>query len=213
LPPDPATIAPPLNGTTPTDFTASVEFLYSGDRPIQLGVEPETIESHRASLVRGRARAADGSALSGVAVDVLGHPELGSTLTRADGMFDLVVNGGGQLVIRFSKAGLLPAQRQVQAPWRGVVWASPVVLIPEDSAVTAIELGAASAQSAQSSEFRDDLGSRRATVIVLPGTTAQLRMPDGTAAPLAAMHVRATECTVGDDGPAQMPADLLPQRA
>jgi hypothetical protein len=160
LPPDPATIAPPLRRTTPTDFTASVEFLYSGDRPIQLGVEPETIESHRASLVRGRARAADGSALSGVAVDVLGHPELGNTLTRADGMFDLVVNGGGQLVLRFSKASLLPAQRQVQAPWRGVVWASPVVLIPEETLA-----GSAPALLPLGLQYEPDLqGARRQQV-------------------------------------------------
>ncbi len=33
LPPDPATIAPVLNGTSPTDFAASLEFLYSGDHP------------------------------------------------------------------------------------------------------------------------------------------------------------------------------------
>jgi hypothetical protein len=213
LPPDPATLAPQLNGTTPTDFAASLEFLYSGDRPIQLGVKPETIESHRAALVRGRVKAVDGSALPGVAVDVLGHPELGNTLTRADGMFDLVVNGGGQLVLRYSKAGLLPAQRQVQAPWRGAVWANPVVLIPQDDAVTTIELGAASAQAAQSSEFHDDKGSRRATLIVLPGTTAHLRMPDGATAPLSLIHVRGTEHTVGDDGPSRMPADLPPQSA
>ncbi len=213
LPPDPATVAPPLNTSTPTDFAASLEFLYSGDHPIQLGVAAGTIEAFRAALVRGQAHAADGSPLSGVTIDVLGHPELGSTLTRADGMFDLVVNGGAQLVVRYSRSGLLSAQRQVQAPWRGVVWAKDVVMIPQDSAVTAIDLSSATTQVAQSSQVTDDQGARHATVIVLPGTTAQMRMPDGSAAPLASMHVRATEYTVGSNGPAQMPADLPAQSA
>src|SRR5208283_5910962 len=33
--------------------------------------------------------------LPGVTITVINHPEFGQTLSRADGMFDLVVNGGG----------------------------------------------------------------------------------------------------------------------
>jgi hypothetical protein len=184
LPPDPATLAPKVDPTTPTDFAASLEFLHSGDHPIQLGVKPGTIDRSRAALVRGRVQASDGSALSGVAIDVLGHPELGSTLSRSDGMFDLAVNGGGDLVVRFSRPGLLPAHRQVRTPWRDAVWTKDVVMIPEDGAVTAIVPDSAVAQVAQGSVVTDRFGSRRATLVVPPGTTAQMRMSDGSAQPL-----------------------------
>jgi hypothetical protein len=83
-------------------------------------------------------------------------------------MFDLVVNGGGPLVVRYARSGLLRAQRQVQAPWRGAVWAKDVVMIPEDGAVTAIVPGAAGAQAVQASVVSDRFGSQRATVIGSP---------------------------------------------
>ncbi len=40
LPPDPATVAPPLDPTVSTTTFASSEFLYTGDNPIQTGAAP-----------------------------------------------------------------------------------------------------------------------------------------------------------------------------
>src|SRR5205807_1043957 len=40
------------------------------------------------------------------------------------------------------------------------------------------------------------------------GTTATMELPDGTAQPLASIHVRATEFTVGPSGAAAMPGSL-----
>jgi hypothetical protein len=45
---------------------------------------------------------------------IVNHPEFGQTKTRADGMFDLAVNGGTQLLIRYRKAGYLEVQRPGQ---------------------------------------------------------------------------------------------------
>ncbi|MDP8929711.1 MAG: hypothetical protein M3O70_14340 [Actinomycetota bacterium] len=56
--------------------------------------------------------------LAGVRVTILDHPELGSTKTTSDGAFDVAVNGGGIVTVEYEKDGFLPAQRQVDVPWR-----------------------------------------------------------------------------------------------
>jgi hypothetical protein len=52
LPPDPATIAPPLPQLT--SFSAATAFLYKGSNPIQTGVGAGTINPTRASVLRGK---------------------------------------------------------------------------------------------------------------------------------------------------------------
>ncbi len=120
LPPNPETVAPPIDPTVTTTLADSTEFIYTGDNPVQTGVAPGTIEEQRAAVIRGRVLDRDNKPLPGVTVTVLDHPELGQTLSRADGAFDLAVNGGGVLTLVYQKAGFLPAQRQVQAPWAGL---------------------------------------------------------------------------------------------
>jgi len=41
--------------------------------------------------------------MPGVKISILNHPEFGQTLSRADGKFDLVVNGGGPVVVHYEK--------------------------------------------------------------------------------------------------------------
>ncbi|MGE5222359.1 MAG: hypothetical protein ACM3PY_07980, partial [Omnitrophica WOR_2 bacterium] len=93
--PEPGLVAPAAADT----FTGSIDFLYKGDNPIQTGVDPAAIDPLRSAVLRGRACARSGQPISGVQVSILNHPEYGSTLTRADGMFDLTTNGGGMLTV------------------------------------------------------------------------------------------------------------------
>ena len=52
-------------------------------------------------------------ASSGVTISIQQHPEYGTVLTDADGIFELMVNGGVLLTVNYDKAGYLPAQRQI----------------------------------------------------------------------------------------------------
>src|SRR5439155_8307781 len=63
-------------------------------------------------------------------------------------------------------------------------------------------------QVAQGSVASDTSGSRRATVLFKPGTTATMTLSDGSTQPLSTLNVRATEYTVGRNGPAAMPGAL-----
>ena len=215
LPPDPSTVAPALDPTVTTTVFAATEFLYTGQNPIQTGVAPGTIAPERAALIRGQVTDQTGAALSGVTVSVLNHPEYGQTLTRADGWFDLVVNGGGLMTLNYQTSGRFPAQRQVKVQWQDYAFTDDVALIPPDPQVTPIDLSDPSApmQVAQGSLVSDANGPRQATVLFPQGTQAEMVLPDGSVQPLTTLNVRATEYTVGDLGPAAMPGALPPSSA
>jgi len=211
LPPDPVTVASPVDTTVATTIATSTEFLYTGSDPIQTGVENGTIEARRASVLRGRVLDREGNNLSGVNITILSHPEFGSTISRADGMFDMAVNGGGLLTVNYEKQGYLPAQRQVQTPWQDYAWLPDVVMIQADPQVTNIDISSsASIQVAQGSIVTDSDGTRQATLLFPQGVHANMTLPNGTKQPLTTMHVRATEYTVGANGPKSMPAQLPP---
>jgi RHS repeat-associated protein len=209
LPPDPALVASPIDRTIATDIFAATSFLYTGLNPIQTGVVPGTIAAQRVAVLRGKVFDLNAQPLPGVTITVLNHPEYGQTLSRADGTFDLVVNGGGLLTIKYVRSDLLPVQRQVTPPWRDYTWLPEIVLLPYDPTVTTIDLHAASAmQVAQGSVISDGVGLRQATLLVPAGTQAEMILPDGTTQPLATLNVRATEYTVGGSGPNAMPGEL-----
>jgi hypothetical protein len=151
----------------------------------------------------------EGAPLPGVTITILEHAEYGQTLTRTDGVFDMAVNGGGFLTVRYEKDHYLPVQRQVQTPWRDYAWLPDVVMIPYDVQVTTINLTApGDAQAARGSVVTDADGTRQATLLFAPGTQAVMVWPDGSTESLGTLHVRATEYTVGDSGPKAMPAQL-----
>jgi len=214
LPPNPAWIAPPLSTTATTSVAASTAFLYEGPDSIQDGVAPGTIVAERAAVVRGLVKTRAGTPLPGVTVTVAGHPEFGATATRADGVFDMVVNGGGSLVLRYTTVGTLPVDRRVVVPPGDFLVVADVVLIPLDPAVTVVDLTAPTPiQVAAGSPVTDEDGTRQARVFFPVGTTAVMRLPNGTTQPLTSLQVRATEYTVGPLGEMAMPAALPPTSA
>lgn len=209
LPPDPADIAPALAAGLATDLRSAVAFLFTGDAPIQRGVDPVDIDGRRVAVLRGTVLDEAGQALPGARVSVLGRPEFGWTISRADGGYDLAVNGGEALVVRVERDGRLPAQRKLTVPWRDYVHVPTVRLVPPDAQVTSIDL-AAGTQTARALAVDDADGARQATLLVPSGVQAALELPDGGTRALADMNVRATEYTVGPAGPQRMPAGLPP---
>lgn len=212
LPPDPSTVASSVSPLVTTTFGDATAFLYSGPNPIQTGVAAGVIDRVRASVLRGRVISRQGAPIGGVGVAVLQHPEFGQTLTRADGAFDIAVNGGGSVTVGYSKSGFLPVQRQALAPRQDYAALDDVVLIPVDAASTRVDFSAA-IQVARGTPQSDTLGTRRATALFAQGTHASMTLPNGTTQPLSSLTVRATEYTVGATGPAAMPAPLPPMSA
>lgn len=209
-PPDPLAIAPAIDETLVTSIFDATEFLHSGNPPVQTGVMQDAIDPKRASVIRGKVTTRAGEPLPGVTVSIGERPEFGQTVSRADGVYDLVVNGGALLTLEYSKSGLLPARRQVQVPWKDYLHLPELAMITLDENITTVDFDAGAMAVAQGSEIADEDGSRKATLMSPPGTSAELVLPDGTRQPIGTLNIRATEYTVGDQGPQAMPGQLPP---
>ncbi|MBI2864000.1 MAG: hypothetical protein HYX94_05510 [Chloroflexi bacterium] len=214
LPADPETQASAVDQSQSTVVGEVTSFLYTGSNPIQTGVVSGTIVITRAAVLRGQVLTADSQPLTGTVMTVVDHPEFGQTLSRADGMFDLAVNGGGSLTVSYAKNGYLPARRQVTVPWQDYTWLPDVVLTSRDVNVTTVDLTSSSpVQVARGSVISDADGLRQATVLFPQGTGAVITLTSGATQTLTSLNVRATEYTVGDNGPKAMPAQLPPNSA
>lgn len=211
--PDPQDVAPPLETSVPANVYDASRYLFEGGDPIQRDVLPGVIEPRRSAFVYGYVTDLAEQPVAGVRVHVLDHPELGYTLTRADGRFDMVVNGGGALTLHYTSPGFLESQRRVDARWNERAFAAPVALLPYDTKVTQLDLRNDPAPVAESSVSTDADGSRSALLIFKPNTRASMILADGSRQPLDVMSVRITEHTVGEAGPAAMPGELPPSSA
>jgi RHS repeat-associated protein len=204
-----------LDRTVATTLGPATSFLYDNPDAIQKGVDAGTIVPNTAAVIRGHVFDDQGNGLPGATITVPNHPEFGSTVSRGDGQYDLAVNGGQVLRVRITLAGYLPAERTVQTPWQDYVKADDVILVqldPNGAGITLSNL-TTTFQVARGSTQIDRDGARTATVLFPPGTTATMTLPDGGTTSPSTLTVRATEYTVGDQGPARMPATLPPTSA
>ncbi|MEA3209504.1 MAG: hypothetical protein QOE70_2561 [Chthoniobacter sp.] len=212
--PDPVALASPVPSTVVTTFYEAVKFLFEKQPLIQTGVAPGTILPDRVAVLRGVVRGREGLGVAGVNVTILGHPEFGETHTRADGGYDIAVNGGGPLDVVFECAGCMMAQRRVEAPLLDYAVLPDVAVIPVDPRMTVVTFGpAAPLQAHVASVESDGDGNRHGFVIFPAGTKASLLLPDGTLVPVKKLTIRATEYTVGPDGDKAMPGALPPNSA
>ena len=123
-----ALIDAPLGPGVPP-FTEQWGFLTDGPDPVQLDVQPDALTPRRLTHLYGAVRTRGQSGgLSGVRVEVLGAPGVGYTLTDARGRYDLLVNGGGSIVLRFTKPGYLEVQRRVATEWQKSTFAAAVAM-------------------------------------------------------------------------------------
>jgi YD repeat-containing protein len=209
LPPEPSLVASVIPANLVSAIGAATAFLYEGPDSIQTGVAPGTIDPVRVVVLRGRVLDRDSLPVSGATVSIANQQEFGQTLTRADGGYDLALNGGGAPNVRFSKAEYAEVQRRLQLPWQDYVVLDDVFMTALDTAVTVINFSDPIEVAAGTPQTDGD-GSRQATLMFRQGTIAVAIMPDASTDTLASISVRATEYTVGDDGPKAMPAELPP---
>ena len=148
----------------------ATEFLYTGANPIQKGVTTGTINKIQVTALRGRVLDKVMQPLPGTKVTILGKPELGYTFSREDGMYDIVVNGGGEVKVNFEKPGYLPAMRQVTTSWATYSSVDDVVLIQMDTVVHKVDF--TQPVIIQGTQATDSLGTRRPSLFFKQGTQA-----------------------------------------
>jgi hypothetical protein len=190
-------------GDVTTTLDQAAKFLYEGPNPVQVGVDPSALDPRRAAVIRGKITH-DGAPVAGATVSIAGHAEYGTTISQCNGAFDLVVNGGAALTVSIESPEYLPVRRRIEPRWQTYTVLPEVVLTIADAP---IEVDLTAGATVQASLVKDGDGERRATLLFQPGTVATV---NGT--PLGPkLNVRATEYTVGPEGPKKMPATLPPR--
>ncbi len=209
-PPPPDPVATPIDPSVPTDPVASLAFLYTGPNAVQTGVSA-AFDPLRAGAIRGRVLTRSGAPLPSVTVKVMGHPEYGQTVTRADGYYDLAVNGGETFKLSIDREGFVTVFRNAQPGWRDTDVVDDIVMVPREATATAVDAASAAAfQVVRGRVESDALHTRQGTLLFPQGTTATAHLPSGTTQTLSAYTVRVTELTVGDTALNALPAELPP---
>ncbi|CAB1337375.1 unnamed protein product, partial [Coregonus sp. 'balchen'] len=135
--PDPTSIVGQGQGSSstqsaPRGFYAHVSFLVRpGGSHVIPGDNP--FNSSLASIIRGLVLTGDGTPLIGVNVSFRDYPEYGYTITRQDGMFDLLANGGASLTLSLKRAPFPTLHRTVWLPWKVFHVMDTVVMKREDN--------------------------------------------------------------------------------
>uniref|UniRef100_A0A673WCY5 Teneurin transmembrane protein 2 n=1 Tax=Salmo trutta TaxID=8032 RepID=A0A673WCY5_SALTR len=93
-----------------------------------------------ASLIRGQVLTTDGTPLVGVNVSFVRYPHYGYTLTRQDGTFDLLANGGASLTLRFERAPFITQDRTVWLPWGRFYVMDTLVMKTEENTIPGCDL-------------------------------------------------------------------------
>ncbi|XP_066534387.1 teneurin-3 [Hoplias malabaricus] len=92
------------------------------------------------SVIRGQVLTADGTPLIGVNVSFIHYPDHGYTITRQDGMFDILANGGASLTLSFERSPFLTQQRTVWVPWNVFYVMDTLVLKKEQNDIPSCDL-------------------------------------------------------------------------
>ncbi|RVE53849.1 hypothetical protein evm_001511 [Chilo suppressalis] len=111
-------------------FFERMKFLID-EGSLQNYAKQETFNESRSAVIRGRVVTSLGSGLVGVRVST-STPLEGFTLTREDGWFDLLVNGGGAVTLHFGRAPFKRSSQVVFVPWNEVVIIDEVVMTTSD---------------------------------------------------------------------------------
>ncbi|XP_056229063.1 teneurin-3 isoform X1 [Seriola aureovittata] len=92
------------------------------------------------SIIRGQVLTADGTPLIGVNVTFVHYAEHGYTVTRKDGMFDLLANGGASLTLGFERAPFITQYRTVWVPWNVFYVMDTLVMKKEENDIPSCDL-------------------------------------------------------------------------
>jgi RHS repeat-associated protein len=222
IPPDPRSLIPDRTaGWNEPDFIEVVDTLLDAEPPLQL-IEPlydGQIEPLRSGIVRGRVLVlnADGTRTPqrGVRVSILNHPQYGYTHTRVDGTFDLVVEGGSELVVSFGDSlvagSFYPVQRRSWIYWRDWTLLDDVVMLRRATASAPVNL-----VDTVPNLIRSNTAMADSDMMLFVPATSRLCISEECeegAPQLSTAQFELREYTVNDAAQGAMPGDLPPGTA
>ncbi|XP_034250662.1 teneurin-m isoform X4 [Thrips palmi] len=106
----------------------------------------------RSAVVRGRVVTSMGMGMMGVRVGTTNIND-GYTMTREDGWFDLLLNGGGAVTLKFGRSPFPAVQYVVNVPWNEVVVIDTVVMEVGDDRSAVLASASPPSQACQSHDY------------------------------------------------------------
>ncbi|KAM6973576.1 LOW QUALITY PROTEIN: teneurin-4 [Aplochiton taeniatus] len=120
-------------------FYDRVRFLVGRDSThVVPGKSP--FDGSHACVIRGQVVTSDGTPLVGVNISFINNPAWGYTITRQDGSFDLVTNGGVAIALRFERAPFITQEHTLWLPWGRFFVMDTIVMRHEENDIPSCDL-------------------------------------------------------------------------
>ncbi|XP_062274916.1 teneurin-4 isoform X5 [Scomber scombrus] len=120
-------------------FYDRVRFLVGRDSThIIPGANP--FDGNHACVIRGQVVTSDGTPLVGVNISFINNPSYGYTITRQDGSFDLVTNGGIAIALHFERAPFITQEHTLWLPWGRFFVMDTIVMRHEENDIPSCDL-------------------------------------------------------------------------
>ncbi|XP_075956964.1 teneurin-4 isoform X5 [Anarhichas minor] len=120
-------------------FYDRVYFLVGRDSThIIPGANP--FDGNHACVIRGQVVTSDGTPLVGVNISFINNPSYGYTITRQDGSFDLVTNGGIAIALHFERAPFITQEHTLWLPWGRFFVMDTIVMRHEENDIPSCDL-------------------------------------------------------------------------
>ncbi|XP_060929098.1 teneurin-4 isoform X5 [Limanda limanda] len=120
-------------------FYERVRFLVGRDSThIVPGSNP--FDGNHACVIRGQVVTSDGTPLVGVNISFINNPSYGYTITRQDGSFDLVTNGGIAIALHFERAPFITQEHTLWLPWGRFFVMDTIVMRHEENDIPSCDI-------------------------------------------------------------------------
>lgn len=202
----------PIDPSVPTSFAAATAFLTATGATT--GQADVTIDANRRAVIRGRVTALDNMGAvttPQVAVTIKDRPLFGTALSGDKGEYAIVVEGGGDLVVQFTLAGHITAERHAKTLWHEYTILDDVALVARATTSTVHQGASAVNYQPAWGDVRGlgaggigdmDKDAPRKGLLLFPPLVSSPDLPAGD------FHVSITEVTAFTAGAAAMPASL-----
>ncbi|KAJ6664886.1 hypothetical protein lerEdw1_005858 [Lerista edwardsae] len=91
-------------------------------------------------VIRGQVMTSDGTPLVGVNISFANNPLFGYTISRQDGSFDLVTNGGISIILHFERAPFITQEHTLWLPWDRFFVMETIVMRHEENDIPSCDL-------------------------------------------------------------------------
>ncbi|XP_048349965.1 teneurin-4 [Sphaerodactylus townsendi] len=91
-------------------------------------------------VIRGQVMTSDGTPLVGVNISFANNPLYGYTISRQDGSFDLVTNGGISIILHFERAPFITQEHTLWLPWDRFFVMETIVMRHEENDIPSCDL-------------------------------------------------------------------------